>query len=62
MTQKIQLKEEKVFHALIQMICRGETHITRYKVANEVSDVPRTTVYEIFQKYNKGKQCLIQNQ
>lgn len=64
MTKKIQLKEERVFHALIQMICRGETHITRYKVANEVSGVPRSTVYEIFQKYsNKETKCLqLQNQ
>lgn len=56
MSSKIQIKEERVFHALIQMICRGEKNITRYKVANEVSGVPRSTVYEIFQKYsNKEK-------
>lgn len=60
MSSKIQIKEERVFHALIQMICRGEKNITRYKVANEVSGVPRSTVYEIFQKYsNKENQCQV---
>lgn len=61
MTQTIQSNEEKVFHVIAQLICSGDRHITRYKIANMVPSVSRPTVYNILNKY-KEKQCQLQNQ
>ncbi|ADR33991.1 hypothetical protein Sulku_1328 [Sulfuricurvum kujiense DSM 16994] len=46
--------QEKVFYAIAQLLQKGEKNITRYKVANMVSSVDRSTVYIIIKKYSEG--------
>lgn len=46
--------QEKVFYAIAQLIQNGDKNITRYKVANMVPSVSRSTVYNIINAYAKG--------
>lgn len=49
---------EKVFYAIAQLINDGDTHITRYKIAKNVPDLDRSTVYRLLDRYTKLKELL----